>query len=362
MWQQQFMMPYNNFPPHYGNFAPNFALGTGYLPTAWGEEDREPSAAQGAPSRDRQQKGHVISEDEDDSPITAPPQPQQRGDLPEVEELLQEKLGEVKEADKLSPEASPQVAELLTKYLREAQHISEMEKLAKAYPRVKNVEIMRVQRLDEEVYSVVEQNFRTMDMSMQNIQKGVLGAMAAFTPALDLTMARKGDSEVRKLGKGVMDGLQLLAFTHNTLAAKRREMLRPQLAPVYAKVMTKTNDVESEWLYGGDLAETTKQAETAKKIGEKVMKRKIPFQPRAQPKRFKAPFPANFGPVMRPYTPAFQGFQQPLRFPNPQQGFFNPQMGQMGFPSGGGFGFNNYRGRPRYPKNKQGFQKRGAHK
>ena len=111
-------------------------------------------------------------------------------------------------------------------------------------------------------------------------------------------------------------------------------------------------------------AEITKQADVAKKIGEKVLKRKAQH-PHFPTKPFKAPFPAQFSNSVRQFAP--MQFQQPFRFPIPQmalqQGF--PQ--QMGFPMavggyrGGRPRFYNNQGN-RFNQNKQGYNKRGAHK
>ena len=65
------------------------------------------------------------------------------------------------------------MAALLGRYLRDANSVAEMEKLAKAYLRVSNVEDMM--RLDEEVFQVIDQKFRNGDTSLQ----AVLGAMSA---------------------------------------------------------------------------------------------------------------------------------------------------------------------------------------
>ena len=154
-----------------------------------------------------------------------------------------------------------EVASLLERYLKEATVLADMEKLAKSYPRIDNVDNMKAPRLEEEVYQAVEQRVRNTDMALQGIQRGVLAAMSAFAPVLDLTCARarsKEDKELDALGNDMMNGLKLLAHVHNALSSKRREFLKPQLDPAYAKALSKTQDSPTqEWLYGGDLEEKT---------------------------------------------------------------------------------------------------------
>ena len=233
LWQQQFRMP---LLQDFMNFNPNFPLGAGFMPPAWGFQPQMTGS-----ERVRQARAYEISDDEGEVALPTAVTTAE----PEITELVQDQLGEIKESDRVRPEVDQEVAQLLNKYLREASALAEMEKLAKQYPCVGNVELMRVQRLDEEVFQVVEQPYRNTDTALQNIQKAVMGAMSAIAPVLDLALARgrrKQDPQFTALGKEMMDGLQLLAFTQNAISGRRRELLKPQLAPVYAKVMTKSAD------------------------------------------------------------------------------------------------------------------------
>ena len=338
LWQQQFQqMALNPF----GNYVPNFNFGAN-VQADWaqeGEEEEEeppPRARQGA---------HEISEDEDEDVVVIPSPAQSAlagaGDSGgKLEELARDQMAQVKEADRVAPEIIPDVAALLDKLLADSIGTADMEKLAKTYPRIKNVELMKVPRLDNEVFQAVDQNLKNVDQVFQGIQKVVLGAMAALTPVLSLGWVRSNkDPELNDLSQNLLDGIRLLAHTHNALSMRRRELLKPHLAPSFARFMTKGVETSPEWLYGGDLGETTKQCETAKKIGEKVLKRK-PLQPTQRggglpQKRFKSPFGFPHSSNLRPYP--FQA--QHIRYP-PQsfQGFqgFPPVF--QGAPQwGGGF-------------------------
>ena len=351
MNMQQFGMPNFQMPPAWG-FQPVFI-------NQQVEQVKVPQAA-------ARQADHEISDDDEEEDINPPPAGALEG---ASDELLREQLEHVNEADKVSPKVETKVAQLLDRYLKDAVLISEMEKAAKKYPRIDNCLRMKVPRLDAEVFQVVEQPVRTNDQNMQGIQRGIQAAMAAIAPVLDLVFQRKmDDPELDNLGTNVMNGLQLMAFASNAVAMKRREMLKPHLSPLYAKAMTKTQEESVEWLYGGDLSETTKQCETAKRISDKVLKRKQPFYPRGgRGKRFRQPFspPSASGfPMLRGFNP------MPVRFQTPQyvqqQQFPSPQLMQPMQPAYGGFGAvqgfqgfpRRFRGqRPRY----QNFAKRGAY-
>ena len=154
------------------------------------------------------------------------------------------------------------VADMLEKFLDESVLVSEMEKLAKSYPRVEHVPSMKVPRLDQEVFQALDINVRQADQSWQAVQKSVLGAMAAFESVMELAFKRsKQHAELNALDKNLMDGLNLLGYVHDTLKNQRREAIRPSLSLVYAKALTKSREKSPDWLYGGNLNDTAKRLE-----------------------------------------------------------------------------------------------------
>ena len=376
MWHPQFQPFAMNPYAQYGNFVPNF--GFGHVPTPdW----TLPDPALG----ERSQQGlplsrhvHAISEDEEEEgsggedtsqdPQSPPPQLQPAATKPpppggNLAEMVKDQNAQVKEGDKVSAPLDQEVASLLDRYLADAQLVSDLEKLAKAHPRVANVINMRVPRLDSEVFQALDQGPRSTDQAFQTIQKGIMSAMSAFAPLLDIASKRgDNDKELDDLGGNLLEAFQLLAHSHNALSTRRREALKPHLSPLYAKAMSKGQLSNQEWLYGGDLAETTKTCETAKKIAEKVLKRK-PLPPQGRrgmgQKRFRPAqggLPPTFFRGFNPYQVQQVRFNAPSTFPQfPQPGFMFPQ---------GNNAFNpNFirRGRFQGPRPKQGFAKRGAY-
>ena len=318
----------------------------------------KPAAAGAAPRAGT----HEISSDEDEDGVVPVTRPQTQESVADV---VKGQLAHNKGAERVSSKIDPALAQLMDKYMVESTHQVEFDKLTKKFPRPENVENMKTPRLDMEVFQVVEQHSKNVDQAMQSIQRGVLAAMSAVLPALTLMLQRKDDEELNVAGKDLLQGTQLLAFSANAISNKRRDFMKSQFSSLYARTMTKGQS-SSDWLYGGDLGEVTKQCETMKKLGEKILKRKPPtFAPRGQQnKRFRAPF------FLRAFNP-FQ-FQQQTRFPNPQGyqnfGFPSPQQfqtpfpqAQQNFPSQWG-GFQRFTRYSRQQmKRGQGFQKRGAY-
>ena len=270
-------------------------------------------------------------------------------------DFLREQLAEVKECDKVTPKLSGGVARIVDKYLKESIFTADMEKLSKKYPKVENVSRMKVPKLDTEVFTVLQQNFRNMDQSIQVIQKGIVASLAALAPVLEKVMLKsEEDAELADLGINIADSLKLMSFTLNTLSGRRRELLKPCLAPAYVRVLTKGHETTPEWLFGGDLLNTTKKCEAAKRIAQKVLKGKEPppaqFKARNNQRRFRAPNAQQQQPILRPHVPQqqFQG-----RFPTPQAfaQSYPYQPLEVGVPSGFPRQY-----RPRYQNPSQGYQ------
>ena len=289
---------------------------------------------------------HAVSEDDTESTISvpdaAPAKPVQvveeitaKGALAD---FLREQLAEVKECDKVTPKLSGGVARIVDKYLKDSLYTADMEKLAKKYPKVENVSNMHVPKLDTEVFSLLQQSYRNMDQSIQGIQKGVTASLAALSPVLEKVMLKsENDPELADLGINIADSLKLMSFTLNLLSGRRRELLKPCLAPAYVRILTKGHETTPEWLFGGDLLNTTKKCEAAKRISQKVLKGKEPMmQPRGRgnaQRRFRAPLQAQQQ-GLRPQIPQ-QQYQQG-RFPNPQSynQFYPYQPLEVGVPAG----------------------------
>ena len=273
--------------------------------------------------------------------------------------ILKENIAHVKEADKVSPKLPTELAFGVDKYLKDCVFTSDMEKLSKQYPRVENLEFLKVPRLDVEVYQVIEQKVRNNDQSLQTVQKSIVAAVSALSPLLELAFERAdSDQELDESSRGLWDSIQLMAHALNGISARRRELIKPCLAPIYARVLTKGHETTPDWLYGGNLLETTKKCEAAKKLSEKLLKPKPQQQQQQQQKsaHFRGGKQVSRGRgQMRAFNP-YQSYRvpqnqqqqvpQPVVYYPPNTGFQDGQRAQK-------FHFQY----PQQNQNQQGFPK-----
>ena len=257
----------------FGNFVPNFSFGLG-APPQWGYEWSQ--------MNDRAMGLHSLSDcDSESEVIVVQPIDESLHDIPKVNasgnlaDFFKEQLVQVKESDKVAPRLDDELAVVVNKILSEAIYPTDMDKLSKAYPRIENVEFMKVPKLDSEIYDAIDQKVRNFDQSLQNIQKAIMSAVSAIAPTLRLVYNRQEtDQELNGVGRQLGESIKLLGYATNNLSTKRRELIKPSLDPKYAKTMSKVQDSSPDWLFGGDLVTTTRKCEVSQKIGEKVLKRK----------------------------------------------------------------------------------------
>ena len=350
------------YPMHYPQmpmqpfFQPNMAAYNGFgapmmmPPCGFGE-------AWEAPEECDERPVHQISDDEDDlvscdsvsvegnKPAEAAGKPEAEDQLDfsslktgKMAELLKASHRKAKEGIKVAPPINSTLAAIVNEFMEETKVVTEMERIAKEYPKVKNLDKIVVPKLENELFGAIDQHVRNGDISMQSIQKAVVGAISAIAPVTSLIVERGDeDKELEDFSGNMVDSIKMLTLANKALSTKRRELLRPSMQATYAKALGKANEGSPEWLYGGNLSEATRQCEAAQKIAQKVMKRKNPQQgqpqnhqarqPGQQQKRFRQANPGwqkKQGNQFQPKTFGYQHYQ----FPAPGNYQQYPQQGQ----------------------------------
>ena len=352
-----YMMPQQGFYPqmgHYAGFGAQFAVPE---EDAWEAESHASSGA-AAPSLVHGRE-HEISDDEDSEPM-AQVVPQEG--KPEVDfgslkpgkmaELLRAQHKKAHEADRKAEPVHSAMAGIVNDFAEETKMTGEMEKLAKEFPPVKNLNKVMVPKLEPEIFTAIDMTVRSADVAMQNVQRALVAAISAIAPVGDFFLKRgEDDEELGTYSENLLSSIHLLVLANNALSARRREALRPNMQATYAKSLGKLQEGPSNWLFGGNLSEATRKCEVAKKLAEKVMKRKPGNNGQGQgqnhnnrqgayggqqPKRFKQNTgwqnkqqfaPKGFGYQMMHYPATPQQFQ--FQAPQQHQGF-RPKGQQQG--------------------------------
>ena len=384
MGQEGFPLPYFYPPPlygrglgHYSGLGQNFVYPPDFGPMdAHSVHSEESWEAQSVTSG--RQATHQMSDDEDDKQTEAQPIKAPKMDFASLKsgkmaEILKQRHEKTHGGEKLGPQINETLAGTINDFYAETKVNTELEKLAKDYPRVENVPRLCVPKLDVELFPAVDQNTRQTDVALQNLQKGLVGAISAMAPVASL-MVNRGDvdAELEELCGNMVDAMQMVALVDLGLTTRRRELIKPSMQQTYARALAKGPSGSPEWLYGGNLSQEARKCEEAKKVAEKVMKRKntqttqqnapathFKGAGRGQNKRFKFQQGGN----KQHYQPrGYQGFNQVFPAPMP---VYQQQYQQ--FPQQ--FQYQDFRQKSQRQNNQQNFvpqqqdfQKRGLKK
>ena len=223
---------------------------------------------------------HSISDDDDDIPACSKDQDKPVLDFENLKagkmaQWLKETHRKATEADRPGENINPTLAKIIDEFFEETKVLTELERLAKEFPKTGNITKLVVPKLDQELFGAIDQNVRTADVFIQSIQKGLTAAIAATAP-IAAFMLERGDTdpELDGFSTNIVKAIQLEVLALKALSTRRREQIKPYMQNTYAKAMAKAHDGDPQWLYGGNLSETTRKCEIAKKMAEKIVKRK----------------------------------------------------------------------------------------
>ena len=386
MGQEGFPLPYFYPPQLYGRSLGYSGLGQNFVYPDYGPMDAQSVQSEdpwetrsGVSTGGGRQATHQMSDEEDEEitevqSVKAPKMDFTNLKSGRMAEILKQRHEKTHGGEKLGPQINETLAGTINDFYVETKVNIELEKLAKDYPRVENVPRLCVPKLDVELFPAVDQTTRQNDVALQNLQKGLVGAISAMAPVASLMVNRgDADSELEDLCGNMVDAMQMVALVDLGLTNRRRELIKPSMQQTYARALAKGPSGSPEWLYGGNLSQEAKKCEDAKRVAEKVMKRKNTQGPqqnasaaqskgvgRGQNKKFRFQQPGN---KQQHYQPrGYQGYSQVFPAPVPvyqQQYQQYPQQ----------FQFQDYRQKSQRQNNQQAFapqqqdfQKRGPKK
>ena len=250
---QQFQGYYQ--PPPMQPF-PMFGNQAGFPPQEEeGGWEWEPSAPSASGS---ERLVHDISDDEEESQEAQeePPQSPAREeelDFSEFKEgklvgILKDNHKKAKQGDKLGAPINEALAKILNEFTQETKVVTEMERLVKDYPKVKNLDKVAVPKLENELFGAMDQHVRNGDVFLQGIQKAMVAAISALAPLLAFMLKRgPTDEQLEGFSQNIVDATKVLILANKAMTSKRRELLRPTMQATYAKGLGK-GEVSPDWL------------------------------------------------------------------------------------------------------------------
>ena len=190
---------------------------------------------------------------------------------------LQEVYKKMRKPTQQRIEVDENLAGALAYYYSFTKPKKALNDIARLYTGIKTVPEVRVQPLNEEVKFV--EGRKLAEDGMFWATKGVVAALTAITPTLELVLARgKRDPELDEQAKPMLDAVKVLVHTHTQLTADRvlnvhKVVNTPLGKEIIKRKLDKYGEKElpTEHLLGEDLGERNKEVIKSARAADTVM-------------------------------------------------------------------------------------------
>lgn len=304
-------------------------------------------------------------------------------------EYMRELQAEQEDKDKVGIQLNHNVAVLLDKMCSSKFSGKDLQEICKKYPPPVNTTRVITPKLEREVVIIIDSNPKTAkavkdeDQRWVYQQQDIAAAMAAIAPIGDLMMTSAVDHpELNDLSSNFKDAMQLLSSVLSFMSKERRDKLGGAINPEHFKLFCKKLEEggSPDYLFGGNLQESTMELETAKKTARYIRKEVPQGQAQVQgggkAKKYSSapgasgkPYPSNSGwrgpRPQQQQVYGMQSFNQPFLMMNHNQ-MFRPRgpRPQGPRPQGQAVQYNNQGQKQQQqqqpsPQQQQAFTKRG---
>lgn len=129
---------------------------------------------------------------------------------------------------------------------------------------------LHVAQVNKEIWGQLEHHQKKADKRFQNIQEALQKASFALLKSSEHLIGESSEIHKTILGQNI-DAIALLGHAAGDIAGLRRERIKPLLKPEYASLCTKeTSYINSQHLFGEDLAKQVRDAKETSSIGRQV--------------------------------------------------------------------------------------------
>jgi len=167
------------------------------------------------------------------------------------------------DTDDYAPEVSDIVAKKLEKIVGEKLNRDQIKQVRDATKIPSNCKKFQTPKLNNEIWNVLPIKAKLADRKQQDIQRNFSAGLSAFSKIADTMMkVQKGLSpEMKAATKSVIQqciaGSNAIGMGLRETSNRRRQSIRPYLAPQYANICSSQAETESPspFLFGDNLAE-----------------------------------------------------------------------------------------------------------
>lgn len=186
------------------------------------------------------------------------------------------------ETDTKGPKVNEKVAAVVNKLCLKRISQDQSKSLLKKHLTPENIK-MKLPKCEQSIWNQIPGPVRVADVKLQSTQTLLLSAINCQLKVSEALLKLKADKETMT---SCLDGLTLSMTANYELNQRRRDSMKPQFKPEFAKGLCTSTAPADEFLFGGDTAKRVKEISEINK--SKVCKSQFPS--RGRERRF-SPYP-----------------------------------------------------------------------
>ena len=159
------------------------------------------------------------------------------------------------ETDKKGPKIDEKVASVVNKLCLKRISQEQSKALIKKHTTPENVNIM-LPKCEQSIWNQIPGHTRMNDVKLQGTQSLLLSSINCQLKVSEALLKLKADKETLT---SCLDGLTLAMTANYELNQRRRESMKPQFKPEFAKGLCTSTVPANEFLFGGDTAKRVKE-------------------------------------------------------------------------------------------------------
>ena len=179
------------------------------------------------------------------------------------------------ETETFGPDVAAAIAQRVNDAVSKKPLETKFKELQDKYKSPKNCNFLCVPKVNLELWHDLPRSTKSKDLGLQEIQKNLVKSAQPMIQLLDTVLKLQVEqtpvdsSQILPL---IADAVTLLSHASYLTSLKRREFLKPDIAPAYQSVCRKSNPVTTN-LFGDELPEHIKEIGEVNKISRKTMSR-----------------------------------------------------------------------------------------
>ena len=160
------------------------------------------------------------------------------------------------------PKIIEKIAGIINKLRLQRITQEQSKAIMKRHNKPENVDV-RLPKCEQSIWNGIPWKARVTDVKFQTIQTALLGAINCQLEVANVLLAQKLSKDILTT---CLDGITLAMTANYDLNLQRREAMRPQFKPEFAKGLCSSASPADEFLFGGDTAKRVKEINESTKL------------------------------------------------------------------------------------------------